>query len=212
MRRLTLLDRVITNCDRTLRVLTSDVKPMTRPSPGLALAEAELSDAQKQHARGLMRVNHTGEICAQALYQGQAITANLPSVRREMELAADEEVDHLAWCETRVRELGGRPSIMNPLFYVASFGLGAGAGLISDRVSLGFVAATEERVCSHLDEHLEALPITDEKSRAIVTQMRIDEEIHGRMALEAGGYDFPKPIKAGMTAVAKVMTTLAYRV
>ncbi len=159
-----------------------------------------------------MRINHTGEVCAQALYQGQALTAKLPKVRKAMEEAADEEVDHLAWCEQRIRELGSRPSVLNPLFYGLSFGVGAAAGLISDRVSLGFVAATEDQVCKHLDEHLAEIPAEDQKSRAILKQMREDEEHHATSAIEAGGLRFPAPVKFGMTLLSKVMTKSTYRI
>jgi len=159
-----------------------------------------------------MRINHTGEVCAQALYQGQALTAKLAHVREAMEHAAEEEIDHLAWCEQRIRQLGSHPSVLNPLFYGMSFGIGAVAGLISDKVSLGFVAATEDQVCKHLNEHLEQLPAEDEKSRAILEQMRIDEERHAESALDAGGYRFPAPIKFGMSLMAKVMTKSTYRI
>lgn len=158
-----------------------------------------------------MRINHTGEVCAQALYQGQALTARLPEVRQAMEHAAEEEIDHLAWCEQRIRELGGRPSLLNPLFYGLSFGVGAVAGLISDKVSLGFVAATEDQVVKHLDEHLAQLPEQDHKSRAILEQMREDELQHATTALEAGGLRFPAPVKFGMTLLSKVMTKSTYR-
>src|SRR5690606_16437512 len=182
-----------------------------RPSPAIVQPEAELDAQQARHIAGLMRINHTGEVCAQALYQGQALTAKLPHVRAAMEHAADEEVDHLAWCEQRIRELGGRPSLLNPLFYGLSFGVGAVAGLISDKVSLGFVAATEDQVVKHLDEHLAQLPEQDHKSRAILEQMREDELQHATTALEAGGLRFPAPVKFGMTLLSKVMTKSTYR-
>jgi ubiquinone biosynthesis monooxygenase Coq7 len=159
-----------------------------------------------------MRINHTGEVCAQALYQGQALTAKLPHVRQAMEHAADEEIDHLAWCEQRIRQLGSQPSILNPLFYGLSFGVGAAAGLISDKVSLGFVAATEDQVVKHLDDHLQQIPEQDHKSRAILEQMRVDEEQHACNALDAGGLRFPAPVKFGMSLLAKVMTSTTYRV
>ena len=153
-----------------------------------------------------MRVNHTGEVCAQALYQGQALTAKLPAVREEMERAADEEIDHLAWCEERVKQLGGHLSVLNPLWYGMSFGLGAAAGLIGDKTSLGFVSAIEDQVCEHLEEHLQTLPPCDEKSRAIVETMLEDEARHSHAALAAGGTQFPAPIKKGMTLVSRLMT------
>lgn len=209
---LSLVDQIITQSDRVLRTLSRDSRASTRQSPSEELADSEMSTKEQRHAAGLMRVNHTGEVCAQALYQGQALTAKLAHTRQEMEHAAEEEMDHLAWCEHRVKELGQNTSLLNPLWYGTSFALGAGAGLISDKVSLGFVAATEERVCEHLNDHLERLPQQDVKSRAIVEQMIEDEERHGQSALAAGGYRFPKPVKAGMAAVAKVMTHLSYRI
>jgi ubiquinone biosynthesis monooxygenase Coq7 len=158
-----------------------------------------------------MRVNHSGEVCAQALYQGQALTARLPEVRREMEAAADEEMDHLAWCEARLRELDDHPSYLNPLWYGLSFGLGATAGAISDRLSLGFVAATEQQVCKHLDSHLARLPEQDTASRAVVAQMLEDEARHAHTALDAGGIPFPAPVRGLMSLVSRVMTETSYR-
>jgi ubiquinone biosynthesis monooxygenase Coq7 len=158
-----------------------------------------------------MRVNHAGEVCAQALYQGQALTAKLPEVGEQMEHAAAEEIDHLAWCEERIQELGGRTSALNPLWYAMSFGIGAGAGLISDKLSLGFVAATEDQVCAHLQLHLEELPGNDQKSRAIVEQMLEDEARHAQSALDAGGHQFPAPVKKLMTLVSAAMTGSSYR-
>jgi ubiquinone biosynthesis monooxygenase Coq7 len=206
------LDRLLIQADTALRTLTPFSGAPTRSSPAIPLKDAELSDEERRHAAGLMRINHTGEVCAQALYQGQALTAKLPEVREEMERSADEEIDHLAWCEQRIRALGERPSLLNPLFYGLSFGIGAGAGLISDRLSLGFVAATEDQVCRHLDEHLDTLPAADAKSRAVLEQMRIDEEQHAEHALAAGGWRFPTPVKYGMSLVSKVMTKTTYRI
>jgi ubiquinone biosynthesis monooxygenase Coq7 len=159
-----------------------------------------------------MRVNHTGEVCAQALYQGQALTAKLPKVREKMEQAAAEEVDHLVWCEERLRQLGSHTSHLNPVWYGLSFAMGAAAGIAGDRWSLGFVAATEERVCEHLSDHLEQLPEEDEKSRRILEQMLEDERRHGDLALEAGGKVFPEPVKRAMTAVSRLMTSTSYRI
>ena len=206
------LDRLLLQADTAMRTLLPFSGQPSRPSPAIVQPNVELDDRQSRHIAGLMRINHTGEVCAQALYQGQALTAKLPEVREEMERAADEEIDHLAWCEQRIRALGERPSLLNPLFYGLSFGIGAGAGLISDRLSLGFVAATEDQVCRHLDEHLEKLPPADAKSRAVLEQMRIDEEQHAEHALAAGGWRFPSPIKQGMSLVAKVMTKTTYRI
>jgi 3-demethoxyubiquinol 3-hydroxylase len=210
---LSLIDKVIINADRALRTLAAG-SDMTceRPSPARPLVEAELSDAERKKSASLMRVNHTGEVCAQALYQGQALTAKLPQVRAEMEQAAAEEIDHLVWCQERIDSLDSHTSYLNPLWYGLSFAIGAGAGLVSDKISLGFVAATEDQVCKHLQEHLHALPEQDMRSRAVVEQMLVDEARHADMALSAGGYRFPVPVKGLMTLVSKVMTTTSYRI
>jgi 3-demethoxyubiquinol 3-hydroxylase len=207
-----LFDNAVIQFDRALRTLVPGVAQAQRRSPALEQETAELSPEEKQHAIGLMRINHTGEICAQALYAGQALTAKLPSVRQDMDHAAEEEIDHLVWCEQRLRELDSQPSLLNPLFYGASFMIGAGAGLISDRLSLGFVAATEDQVCLHIDKHLAALPEQDWRSKAVLSQMRIDEAEHKKMALAAGGYIFPQPIMQIMTHVSKIMTSTTYRI
>lgn len=210
---LSLIDRLIIQADRALRTLTAaDDLTAERISPAKRLPESELSRAEKQHAAGLMRVNHAGEVCAQALYQGQSLTAKLPDVREEMVKAANEEVDHLVWCQERITELDSHTSYLNPLWYGLSFAIGAGAGLVSDRVSLGFVAATEQQVCRHLQAHLSKLPETDYKSRAVVEQMLDDEARHGDAALAAGGIDFPAPVKGLMAFVAKAMTLTSYRI
>ncbi|MBD1585061.1 2-polyprenyl-3-methyl-6-methoxy-1,4-benzoquinone monooxygenase [Pseudomonas typographi] len=206
------LDKLLLQADTAARTLLPFSGQPARPSPAVLQPNADMSERDSRHAAGLMRINHTGEVCAQALYQGQALTATLPTVRNAMEHAAAEEVDHLAWCEQRIRQLGGRPSVLNPLFYGMSFGLGALAGLISDKVSLGFVAATEHQVCKHLDEHLQKLPAEDRQSRAILEQMRLDEAQHAEVALGAGGLRFAAPVKYGMSLLAKVMTTTTYRV
>lgn len=205
-------DRLLMQADAALRTLLPFSGQPSRPSPALLKTETELSESETRHVAGLMRINHTGEVCAQALYQGQALTARLPQVRQAMEQAADEEIDHLAWCEQRIRQLGSHTSVLNPIFYGLSFGIGASAGLISDRVSLGFVAATEDQVCKHLDDHLGQLPAGDEKSRAILEQMRDDEAQHSTAAIEAGGLRFPAPVKFGMSLVSKVMTKATYRI
>lgn len=205
-------DKLLMQVNSALRTLLPFSGSPYRISPAKTHFEGDMSEAEERHVAGLMRINHTGEVCAQALYQGQALTSKLPDVREAMEKAAQEEIDHLAWCEERVRELGQRPSVLNPLFYGLSFGMGAAAGLISDRLSLGFVAAVEDQVCKHLDEHLEQLPITDEKSRSILEQMRVDEEKHSTTAISAGGLKFPKPIKVGMTLLSKVMTKTTYHI
>jgi 3-demethoxyubiquinol 3-hydroxylase len=212
MRHLTAIDQFITQADHVLRTLSGGQQSAERPSPARTLSEADLSSEQARHAAGLMRVNHAGEVCAQALYQGQALTAKLPHVRAEMEHAAAEEVDHLVWCQERIDALGSHASYLNPVWYGLSFAIGAGAGLVSDKVSLGFVAATEEQVCQHLQKHLDELPAEDEKSRAVVTQMLRDEARHADMALSAGGYRFPAPVKGLMTLVSKAMTKTSYRI
>ncbi len=195
-----------------MRTVTNRGHAAGRPSPAEGHTDTELPEDQRRHVAGLMRVNHTGEVCAQALYQGQALTARLPRVREEMQQAADEEIDHLVWCEERLRELGSQPSVLNPAWYGLSFALGAVAGAIGDDISLGFVAATEERVCNHLRDHLKQLPEEDRRSRLILQQMLEDEERHGHKALEAGGKDFPAPVKDAMSTVSKVMTGSSYRV
>ena len=211
-RRLSFLDRLVCEADSLLRTVTSHGHSAARPSPAEGHSEAGLDAEEKRHAAGLMRINHTGEVCAQALYQGQALTARLEDVREDMQRAAEEEIDHLVWCEERLRELDSRTSVLNPAWYGLSFALGAVAGAIGDEVSLGFVAATEERVCSHLRDHLKALPAEDRKSRLILQQMLEDEQRHGDKALEAGGADFPQPVKDAMSAVSKLMTRSSYRV
>ncbi len=212
LRRHSLVDQLIGQADRALRTLSPDTQAHSRPSPAIGQDEAEMSDSERKHAAGLMRVNHTGEVMAQALYQGQALTAKLPAVREEMEHAADEEIDHLAWCEERTRQLGSHTSLFNPMWYGLSFSMGATAGLISDKVSLGFVSAIEDQVCAHLEEHLEVLPAQDSKSRAIVEQMLEDEAKHSHAALEAGGIRFPGPVKQAMSLMSKAMTKTSYRI
>ncbi len=209
-RRLTLIDRLICEADTVMRTLTSRGNTAGRPSPAQGHREGDLDEIRRRHVAGLMRVNHTGEVCAQALYQGQALTAKLPTVREEMQEAAAEEVDHLVWCEERLRELNSRPSLLNPAWYGLSFALGALAGAIGDAISLGFVAATEERVCAHLRDHLRQLPEDDRRSRLILQQMLEDEERHGENALAAGGSQFPPPVKNAMTALSRVMTQISY--
>lgn len=212
-RHYSLFDRLTLQADSALRTLIPDSCQAARPSPAIAEAESPAMDAaQRKHIAGLMRINHSGEVCAQALYQGQALTARRPEIRESMEQAAAEEIDHLVWCEERLQELGSRTSLLNPLFYGLSFAIGAGAGAISDKLSLGFVAATEDQLCKHLDEHLAQIPEDERKSRAILQQMRIDEAEHSTSAIAAGGYRFPAPVKAGMSLLAKVMTASTYRV
>lgn len=193
-----------------MRTLSSRGNTAGRPSPARGHSESKLDEQSQKQVAALMRVNHTGEVCAQALYQGQALTAKLPAVREEMREAAAEEVDHLVWCEERLRQLNSRPSVLNPAWYGLSFAIGALAGAVSDAVSLGFVAATEERVCAHLKDHLRQLPEDDRRSRLILQQMLEDEERHGENALAAGGKNFPRPVKTAMTAVSQLMTRSSY--
>lgn len=211
-RQLSLLDKLLDQIDYGLRTSFGSAPAPNRVSPAQAMEEPELTEEQRQHAIGLMRVNHAGEICAQALYQGQALTAKLPHVGEQMRESAAEEIDHLAWCEQRIHQLGGKTSALNPVWYTMSFTLGAGAGLISDKLSLGFVAATEDQVCNHLEKHLQQLPEDDTKSRSIVEQMLVDEAQHAESALAAGGHKFPKPVKALMTLVSSVMTKSSYKI
>jgi len=208
---MSLVDTLIGQVDRALRTLSGLHGPV-RPNPAAELDEPELSDSDGRHAAGLMRVNHTGEICAQALYEGQALLARDPGTRATLLAAAREEADHLAWCETRLEELGSRPSLLNPAFYAASYALGAATALLGDRVSLGFVEATEDQVCKHIDEHLAELPAEDARSREILAQMRADEARHGETALAHGGARFPEPVKQAMRLVSRVMTETTYRV
>ena len=205
------LDNLIDCFDNALVTLFAKPKG-NRASPVQELEQSELTDAERKLSAGLMRVNHTGEICAQALYQGQALTAKLPEVREEMQHAANEEIDHLDWCAERLQNLDSHTSYLNPLFYAGSFAIGAIAGAISDRISLGFVAATEDQVCTHLDSHMEKLPENDFHSRAIVAQMREDEAKHQAAALEAGGIDFPAPVKKAMTQISALMTKTTFRI
>ena len=203
------LDGFIIEFDRALRSIVG-ATPMRRPVPQSAPTE-NLTTQEKQHAAGLMRVNHVGEVCAQALYQSQKLHAKSSDLKDKLEHAAIEEEDHLAWCEQRLSELDSRPSLLNPLWYAGSFVLGSVAGLAGDQVSLGFVSETEKQVENHLDGHLTELPTNDYRSRAIVAQMREDEIAHGQMARDEGGIDLPNPVKTAMKMMAKVMTSTAYR-
>ena len=204
-------DRLLSAIDEALRLSTGTAPPPQRANPAGETPAAELDDAEKRHVAGLMRVNHAGEICAQALYAGQALTARNPEVARKMERAASEEIDHLAWCEQRLHELDERPSVLNPLWYAGSFAIGAIAGLAGDRWSLGFLKETERQVEAHLEDHLGRLPETDARSQAILSQMKVDEASHADMAEEAGAADLPERVKRTMTAVSDIMKTLAYR-
>lgn len=204
------MDQLIVEFDKALRTLFAPARSV-RPVPGGDMPDTLLSDAQREHVAGLMRVNHCGEICAQALYQGQAIMSRDASVRRELEQASNEETEHLAWTEQRIAELGGRKSLLNPLWYGGSLALGMLAGRLGDRWNLGFLAETERQVEAHLGGHLDQLPAEDQKSREIIGQMKVDEARHADTAIGLGAHELPGPVKAAMKLMARVMTTTAYR-
>jgi ubiquinone biosynthesis monooxygenase Coq7 len=203
-----LLEPLLATADNALRTVLAEHRA-TRPTPGTT-DPASLSESERRHVAGLMRVNHSGEIAAQALYQGQAAFARNPQTRALLLRSGREEGDHLAWCEQRLQELGARPSLLNPLWYAGSFALGAAAAALGDRVSLGFVAETERQVEGHLDSHLAGLPAADTRSRAILEQMKNDEVEHGESALAAGGAELPTPVRETMRATARVMTFTSY--
>lgn len=203
------LDRWILEFDRALRTLAAPARSV-RPTPGDTLLDSPLSEAERRHVVGLMRVNHCGEICAQALYQGQALTSRDPAVREALRSAANEETEHLAWTEQRIAELGGRKSVLNPLWYAGSLSLGVLAGVLGDRWNLGFLAETERQVEAHLDSHLSALPEQDARSRAIVDQMRQDEIQHAETAIHFGAAELPDAVKAAMKVSGRLMTQTAY--
>jgi len=207
---MTLSDRVISEFDRTLRALAG-VHEAARPNPAEEVAEAELGEKERAHAAGLMRVNHVGEVCAQALYQGQAMTARDPQARAALEQAAREEQDHLAWSAERIRELDGRTSLLNPLWYAGSFAMGVAAGALGDRWNLAFLAETEHQVEEHLSGHLDRLPPEDRRTRAVVEAMRADEARHRDTAIQLGAAELPAPVKLAMRLASRVMTTLSYR-
>ena len=209
-RQLTPLDRLLASANNALRTVAAPAGRSARPNPAEHIIDAELDDRQKAHAAGLMRVNHAGEVCAQALYQGHAAVARDKTIEAQIQEAADEEFDHLAWCEERIHELGEDVSKLSPFWYAGAFAIGAASGILGDKWSLGFIAETEKQVCAHLDSHLEALPAEDVKSRAIVEQMRDEEEEHGDNAIEAGAAELPAPVKRLMQLTAKVMTKTAY--
>lgn len=205
------IDAAICRFDRALKTLAGGRKAK-RDNPAGELADAPLNKAERNHAAGLMRVNHTGEICAQALYEGQSLAARDPALRERLLKAAEEEADHLDWCAQRLKELDSHPSLLNPLFFGASYALGALTGLAGDRFSLGFVEATEDQVCEHLERHLDALPEADQRSRAILAQMREEEARHGAQASQMGGASFPEPVRQAMTLLSRLMTETSYRI
>ena len=205
----TKLDRLIIEFDTGLRTLFAKPRSV-RAHPDVGIDEAELSDAEKKHASALMRVNHTGEVCAQALYSGQALTAHRPETTAALKQAALEETEHLAWCETRIAQLGGHTSLLNPLFYAGAFSMGVIAGVLGDKWNLGFVAETEKQVEAHLASHLNKLPKTDHKTRKIVEQMQRDEAKHAHDAKQLGAAELPVPVKFLMKQVSTLMTTSTY--
>ena len=209
MRQYTGLDKFIHSFDQALRSLVPGSTSAQRENPANG-TNTQLAVSEARHLAGLMRVNHSGEVCAQALYHGQALTAKLPNVRREMEQAAIEEQDHLAWCEDRLKELDSHTSLLNPVWYGLSFGMGALAGIAGDKYSLGFVAETERQVSLHLEDHIRQLPEQDERSRKILVQMNEDELHHRDTALNAGGVDLPVPVRIAMTGISKLMTKTSY--
>ena len=209
-RELSAIDRLLAGANDALRTIAAPAGHAARPNPSTSVATGELNAAQRSHAAGLMRVNHAGEVAAQALYKGHAAVARDSAVEQQMQHAADEEFDHLAWCEQRLSELGETPSRLSPLWYTGAFAIGAASGILGDRWSLGFIAETERQVCDHLDAHLQRLPAADLKSRAIVTQMRDEERKHGEDAVAAGAAELPGPVKRLMRVTAKIMTRTAY--
>ncbi len=210
-RHLSKLDRVLSGIERALGTVCGAAVE-ARPSPATGHAEIHLDESDRKHAAGLMRVNHTGEVCAQALYDGQAVFARDPATRIHLQKAAAEETDHLAWCAQRLRELDDRPSLLNPLWYAGSFGIGALAALFGDAVSLGFVVETERQVEAHLHEHLQRLPEKDARSRAILEAMKTEEARHATKAQARGGAELPSPIPSLMRFASGVMKAVAYRI
>jgi len=204
-----MIDRFILQFDKALRTVFAPA-PTVRAMPGADLPEAELDEAERHHAAALMRIDHVGEVCAQALYQGQALTCRDPVVRDALRQAAWEETEHLNWTERRIAELGGRKSLLNPLWYGGSLAIGVVAGKLGDDWNLGFLAETEHQVEAHLDGHLTSLPATDLRSRAVVDQMKADEIRHAETAIQLGARELPGPVKLAMAAMSKVMTSTAY--
>ena len=203
-------DILINHADRVLRTLAGHAKTTGRENPADAIEHNELNDDEAKLSAQLMRVNHAGEVAAQALYQGQSLTARNKTVQEKLTQAAEEENDHLAWCYKRLNELGEKTSLLDPAWYIGSLAIGATAGLAGDKWSLGFLAETEKQVVQHIDSHLEKLPDNDHKTRAILKQMHEDENQHATTAIEQGGVELPKPIKQGMRFVSKVMTKTSF--
>lgn len=209
-RQLTPLDRLLASANNALRTVAAPAGHTARPNPAKHITDADLSDREKRHAAGLMRINHAGEVCAQALYQGHAAVARDKAVEAEMQRAADEEFDHLAWCEQRINELGEGVSRLSPFWYAGAFAIGAASGVLGDRWSLGFVAETERQVADHLRDHLERLPAEDRRSRAIVERMRAEEAAHGAEAERRGAMPLPDSVRRLMQVAATAMKRTAY--
>lgn len=205
------IDQLIIGFDKALRMAAGLSGEAQRSNPADSVPEVVMEETQRQHAAGLMRINHAGEVCAQALYAGQAATARNPEVQAEMQKAACEEIDHLSWCKDRLDELESKPSALDPFWYAGSFAIGAAAGLAGDGWSLGFLKETENQVEAHLEGHIEKLPPEDARSRAILDQMKIDEAKHAKMAEESGAYDLPRPVRRLMKITAGVMKAVSYR-
>ena len=209
-RQLTPLDRLLSSANNALRTVAAPAGRSARKNPAEHIIDADLGADERSHAAGLMRVNHAGEVAAQALYQGHAAVARDKDIERQLQQAADEEFDHLAWCEQRIQELGEDVSRLSPLWYAGAFAIGAASGILGDKWSLGFIAETEKQVCDHLDNHLDSLPEGDARSRAIIEQMRDEEEEHGDNSVAAGAAELPAPVRRLMRVTAKVMTKTAY--
>ena len=209
-RTLSQLDKLLVSANNALRTVAAPAGKTLRPNPSLNIDDGQLDEKQRARAAGLMRVNHAGEVAAQALYQGHATVARDKDIEEQMKQAAEEEFDHLAWCEQRLQELGSAPSRLSPLWYAGAYAMGAASGTVGDKWSLGFIAETEKQVCAHLEGHLEKLPQNDARSRAIVEQMRDEEAEHGANATEAGAAELPQPVVQLMRVTAKIMTKAAY--
>lgn len=205
------LDKLLINVDTALRTATGQVAEAKRANPAAETPDIVMNEPEREHAAGLMRINHAGEVCAQALYAGQAATAKTADVQADMQRAADDEIDHLSWCKQRLGELDSQPSRLDPLWYAGSFAIGAVAGLAGDGWSLGFVKETENQVEAHLEGHIEKLPPEDARSRAILEQMKLDEARHAQMAVDSGAFDLPDPVRGLMKLTAGVMKAVAYR-
>jgi len=212
VRKLTFLDQIITKFDETLKTVSGSVTDCERENPSTNLTETVFDETERKHTASLMRVNHVGEVCAQALYQGQALTARSAKTQKKLQQAAQEETDHLVWCQQRIKELNGHTSYLNPAWFLASFTIGMIAGLAGDKINLGFLAETERQVEQHLTEHLQKIPTQDQKTRHILLQMRADEGNHAATAEQAGATELPVAVKILMRYLSKIMTSVSYRV